>query len=179
MRRIIAIALLSVIATEAAAQTTTSGSAACATLTQAAANGAAARVAADNQTIQPPSSVTTLTCLNNFFSGAGLNIIANLLDPQNLLQAVEGQLCAVVNQTWNQVLGGTGQCGITLTGFNLGFGAAGALGGGAFCPKLTFGGGGPPIGTIGIGASNGTAIPVQGSAVVPTGYTAPPTQGLW
>jgi hypothetical protein len=179
MRRIIAIALLSAIATEAAAQTANSGSAACATITQAAANGAAARVAADNQTIQPPTSVTNLTCLTNFFNGAGLNVIANLLDPTNLLQAVEGQICAVVNQTWNQVLGGTAQCGITVTGFTLGFGSAGALGAGSFCPKLTFGGGGPPIGTVGIGASNSTAIPVQGSAVVPTGYTAPPTQGLW
>jgi hypothetical protein len=160
------------------AQTATTGSAACATLTQSAANGAAARIAADNQTIQPPTSVTQLTCLNNFFNGTGLTVITNLFDPTNLLQAVEGQICALANQVWTQALGGTAQCGITLTGFNIGFGA-GNLGGGSFCPKLTFGGGGPPIGTIGIGTNNSTAVPVQGSVVVPVGYSTPPTTGLW
>jgi hypothetical protein len=177
MLRLTAIALLALTSTAAMAQTATTGSPACAALGQAAANGAAARVAADNQTIQPPTSVTQLTCLNNFFSGAGLNVIANLLDPNNLIQAVEGQICALANQVWQQFVGGTGQCGVTLTGFNLGFGAG--LGGGSFCPKLTFGGGGPPIGSIGIGPNNSGAIGVKGTAVAPTGYTTPSTLGLW
>jgi hypothetical protein len=176
--RLIAIAALALISTQAVAQTATTGSAACAALTQAAANGAAARIAADNQTIQPPNSVTNLTCLNNFFNGTGLTIIANLFDPTNLLKAVQGQLCQLVQQTWNDVLGGTGQCGITLTGFNLGFGA-GNLGGGSFCPRLTFGAGGPPIGTIGVGPGNSTTLPVQGTTTLPIGYTPPATLGLW
>lgn len=178
MRRIIAILLVAAMSTDAVAQTTNTGSAACTALSQAAANGAAARVAADNQTIKPPASVTTLTCLGKFFSGVGLDVITNLLDPAALLQAVEGELCTLASQAWDQVIGGVSQCGITLTGFNLGFGA-GALGGGSLCPKLTFGGGGPPIGTLGIGTTNSTTIPVHGSAVVPNGYATPSTTGLW
>ena len=57
------------------------------------------------------------------------------------------------SRTWNSLLG-SAQCGLTITGFNLGFGG---LGGGLSCPKLTFGGGGPPIATIGIGVGTGPA----------------------
>ena len=65
---------------------------------QAAANGTTARIQADDNTIKPPESVTTLSCLNNFFSGTGLNVVTNLLNPTNLLQNVEGQICQAVNQ---------------------------------------------------------------------------------
>jgi len=123
------------------AQTTTTGSVGCAALVQAAANGMSARMAADQQTIQPPTSVTQLSCMNNFFNGVGLNLVTNLLNPTTLLQAVEGQICQAVQQTWNSFLGHV-QCGLTITGFNFGFGG---LGGGLSCPKLSFGGGGPPI----------------------------------
>ncbi|GAB2295016.1 hypothetical protein Dimus_029204 [Dionaea muscipula] len=61
--------------------TTTTGSVGCATLVQAAANGMTARMAADQATIQQPKSVTSLTCLGNFFNGIGLNLVTNLLNP--------------------------------------------------------------------------------------------------
>ena len=77
-----------------AARTSNSG---CATLEQAAADGMAARIKADDQNIQAPQSVTKLTCLSNFFNGTGLDVISNLLDPTNLLSAVEGRICASRN----------------------------------------------------------------------------------
>ena len=140
----------------------------CATLAQAAAAGMAARVHADDQGINPPQSVTKLTCLSNFFNGAGLNVITNLLDPTALLNSVEGQICATVQSAWQSAIG-SAECGLTVTGFNIGFGG---LGGGTFCPRLTFGGGGPTIGSIGTGPGiSGLSINGQGSA--PTGYTLP------
>jgi hypothetical protein len=110
-----------------------------------------------------------MTCLSNFFNGVGLNVITNLLNPANLLQAVEGQICQLVQSEWSSLLG-SAQCGLTLTGFNFGFGG---LGGGLSCPKLSFGGGGPPIASIGLGASSGSGLYIIGSGMAPTGYTAP------
>jgi hypothetical protein len=108
------------------------------------------------------------SCLDNFFNGTGLNLVTNLLNPTNLLQAVEGQICNALKQEWNSLLG-SAQCGLTITGFNLGFGG---LGGGLSCPKLTFGGGGPPIATIGIGAGGaGSGLYINGSGTLPTGYS--------
>ena len=49
---------------------------------------------------------------------------------------------------------------LTITGFNLGFGG---LGGGLSCPKLTFGGGGPPLGTIGLGVGPGSGLYLNGT----------------
>jgi opacity protein-like surface antigen len=147
---------------------------ACSTLAQAAANGAQARIAADNAQIAQPKSVTQLTCLSSFFNGSGLNVITNLLNPEQLLASVEGQICQAVQSTWSSFVAGGTQCGLTLTGFNLGFGG---IGGGVMCPKLTFGGGGPPIGSVGIGTSS--ALSAKGAATVPTGYTIPKTSGLW
>lgn len=152
--------------------TTSTGSVGCGAINQAAANGLTARVGADDQSINPPASVTTMTCLSNFFNGTGLNMVTNLLSPATLLKAVEGQICNAVNQEWQHALG-TAQCGLTLTGFNFGFGG---LGGGLSCPKLSFGGGGPPIGGIGIGtgAGNpGTGLYINGTGMAPTGYTPP------
>ena len=160
-------------ATASLAQTATTGSVGCAALVQAAANGMSARMAADQQSIQPPSSVTQLSCLNNFFNGVGLNVVTNLLNPTTLLQAVEGQICKAVQQTWNSFLGHV-QCGLTITGFNFGFGG---LGGGLSCPKLSFGGGGPPIATLGLGAGtngSGSGLYINGNGLSPNGYPLPP-----
>lgn len=160
----------------ALAQTAPAGSQGCAVLAQQASNGAQARIAADDAAIKPPQSVTQLSCLDNFFNGAGLDVITNFLDPANLLKSVEGQICQAVQSTWNNLLG-KAQCGITLTGFNIGF--FGGLGAGNFCPQLSFGGGGPPIGSISLrGAGNG-GFYVNGAAVPPQGYTTPATGGLW
>ena len=153
---------------------TTTGSAGCAAIVQAAANGTSARIAADNQTIQQPPSVTTLTCLNNFFNGIGLDVVTNLLNPANLLQAVEGKICNAVQSTWNSFLSSARQCGLTLTGLNFGFGG---LGGGLSCPRLQFGGGGPAIGSIGIGAGGaGSGRYINGTITALPGYTLPPNQ---
>jgi hypothetical protein len=147
------------------------GTVGCTAIVQAAANGQTSRIAADNQTIQAPPSVTTLSCLNNFFNGVGLNLVTNLLNPQTLLQNVEGQICNAIKSTWDQFLGSATQCGITLTGINFGFGG---LGGGLSCPKLSFGGGGPPIGTIGIGnGGSGSGLYIHGTITAPPGYTLP------
>jgi hypothetical protein len=159
------------LATGPAFAQTSTGSVGCAVLAQAAANGMSARMAADQNTIQQPKSVTSLSCLGNFFNGVGLNLVTNLLNPGSLLQAVEGQVCNAVQQTWNSWLGQV-QCGLTVTGFNLGFGG---IGGGLSCPSLSFGGGGPPISTIGLGAGtngSGTGLYITGNGMLPTGYTA-------
>lgn len=151
------------------ATTATSGSVGCTALTQAAANGITARVGADDQSINPPLSVTTMTCLDGFFNGLGLNVVTNLLNPTNLLNAVEMKICNLVKNEWNS-LTGSAQCGLTLTGFNFGFGG---LGGGLSCPKLSFGGGGPPIGSIGLGAGSGSGLYIHGQGLPPTGYPQP------
>lgn len=164
-------ALLSSGAVEAQTSSTT-GSAGCAAITQAAATGAANRIAADGKTIQQPQSVTNLTCLNGIFNANGLNLVTNLLNPQTLLNQIEGQICQAVKQEWNSLIG-SATCGLTITGFNLGFGG---LGGGLSCPKLTFGGGGPPLATFGIGnGSNGGGLYINGNGQPPTGYTLPTT----
>jgi hypothetical protein len=151
-------------------QTITSGSTGCTAITQAAVNGMNARIQADDGNIKAPQSVTSLTCLDNFFNGVGLNLITNLLDPANLLQAVEGKICNLVQQSWNSLLGQV-QCGLTVSGFNLGFAG---LGGGLSCPRLSFGGGGPPIATVGLGVgSAGNGLYINGAGTAPTGYSLP------
>ncbi|WP_239479378.1 hypothetical protein [Lichenicola cladoniae] len=162
----------------AQAATSTTGSQACATLVQAAANGVTARIAADDASINPPQSVTKLSCLQNFFSGVGLNVITNLLNPSNLLTAVEGQLCQAVNTAWQNSLG-TAQCGLTVTGFNMGFGLG--LGSGIMCPKLSFGGGGPPLGSVATGynTQQGYGLYMNGAPTAPTGYPVARSGGLY
>jgi hypothetical protein len=172
--RLLALIIATTVCASAWAQTggTTTGSTGCATITQAAVNGMNARIQADDSNINPPQSVTSLTCLDNFFNGVGLNLITNLLNPLNLLQAVEGKICSLVQQSWNSLLGQV-QCGLTITGFNLGFGG---LGGGLSCPRLSFGGGGPAIATIGLGlsaGSSGVGLYINGAGTAPTGYSLP------
>ena len=159
------------------AQTTT-GSAGCAAITQAASNAAQARVAADDQNIAQPNSIKNLTCLDKFFNGSGLNVVMNLLNPQTLLQSIETQICNKLTQVWQSALGSK-QCGITLTGLNLGFLGGSSLGSGISCPKLSFGGGGPPIARIGIGAGNNGSLYFSGNAVAPTGYPITSLLGLF
>ena len=168
-------------AAPAAAQTTptsNTGSAGCSALTQAASNAIASRIAADDQNIAQPNSVKNLTCLDNFFNGEGLNVVINLLNPQNLLQSIETQICNKLTSVWQSALGSK-QCGITLTGLKLGFLGGSTLGGGISCPKLSFGGGGPPIASIGIGATNSGGLYFNGKAVAPTGYPITSLLGLY
>ena len=174
MIRLSAAALVLAATTVAAPADTSTGDASCTAITQAAADAAANRIQADDGAVRPPMSVKSLTCLDNFFNGFGLNLLTNMLDPATLLQNVEGQICSLVSSTLSS-LTGSAQCGLTVTGFNLGFGTG--LGGGSFCPKLSFGGGGPTWGTFGVGAvgSGGGGFTVNGAAVAPTGYPVLPS----
>lgn len=148
----------------------------CTAIAQAAASGMAARIQADDGDIKAPKSVTTLSCLDGFFNGVGLNLITNLLDPTTLLAAVEGKICAMAQQTWTNLIGSV-QCGLTITGFDLGFGG---LGGGSFCPSLSFGGGGSALVSAGInGSAGGGGFYVNGTSAAPTGYTVPAKSGLY
>ena len=162
---------MSLLSVPVLAHAQSTGSVGCAALTQAAADAISARVQSDDAAIRPPNSVRNLSCLDGFFRGVGLNVISNLLDPTSLLDAVQGQLCAAVNQAWRSALG-SAQCGLTVSGFNLGFGG---FGGGVMCPRLSFGGGGPPIGSIGTGANTTGSLYVKGSPLPPSGYTLPTT----
>ena len=170
--------LAATLALAAPAFADSTGSAGCAAVTQAASNAAQARVAADDKDIAQPNTVKNLTCLDKFFSGSGLNVVMNLLNPTQLLQSIQTQLCTKLTQVWQSALGSK-QCGITLTGLNLGFLNAGSLGSGLSCPKLSFGGGGPPIAQIGVGSGNSGKLYMSGKAVAPTGYPITSLLGLY
>ena len=66
-----------------------------------------------------------------------------------------------------------------LTGFQMGFLGGSSLGGGLSCPKISFGGGGPTIMSIGVGPTNSGKLTVTGNAVAPTGYTITSLLGLF
>lgn len=170
-----AMAFLLSIPVAASAQST--GSQACASLVQAAADGAAARMQANDQALKSPQSVTELSCLDGFFNGTGLNLVTNLLNPGNLLNSVKGQICQAVNSAYQSVVG-SAQCGLTLNGFDIGFNGIGG-GSGLMCPKLSFGGSGPAIGSINSSyqVGNGNGLYVNGSPTMPDGYTAPAANG--
>lgn len=177
MRHVLVAASLAVASIQPAPAQTTTGSANCALIAQAAADGAASRISADDSSIKPPTSVNKLSCLDGLFNGVGLDVITNFLNPMNLLTAVEGKICAAVTSEWNSLIGSV-QCGLTITGFNMGFGG---LGGGGFCPKLSFGGGGPSLGSVGagLGYAGGGGLVVNGSSLAPTGYTVPSNAGAY
>ena len=144
-------------ASPALAQTT--GSESCTTLIQSAANAASSRVSADDTDIPKPQSVKNFTCLDKFFNGTGLNVVVNLLNPTNLLNAVESEICNKLTSIWQSTIG-KAQCGITLTGFKMGFLGGSTLGGGLSCPKISIGGGGPTIMSIGVGSANSGKISI-------------------
>jgi hypothetical protein len=166
------LALVTVLPAIAYGQTTAGSgtSTGCTALAQAAAAGMAATIQADNQSITQPQSVTQLTCLDSFFNGTGLNVVTNLLNPTSLLNSVEGKICSAIQSAWQSVIG-SAQCGLTITGFNMG--GFGGLGGGNLCPTLTFGGGGSPVGTIGMGTNGKSGLYIGGQGQPPSGYTLP------
>ena len=98
----------------------TAGSETCTTITQSGMNAATARINADDTDIPQPQSVKNFTCLDKFFNGVGLNVVVNLLNPETLLNAVENQICNKLTQIWQSTIG-KAQCGITVTGFKMGF----------------------------------------------------------
>ena len=153
----------------------TTGSVGCAVLTQAAADGANSRIQADANTVKQPTSVHALSCLDNILNGVGLDVITNILNPSTLLNAIKGQICSAIQSTWASFTSGA-SCGLTISGFNLGIGG---LGGGLSCPRLSFGGGGPPLANFGLGAGGaygtGGGLYINGTGLNPTGYTLPTT----
>ncbi len=171
----LALALPLALPVAAAAQSPSNSTVGCTALANADAHAISATVAADNQTITAPQPVTQLTCLGNFFNGTGVNLITNLFSAQeftNVLKSIEGQICASVNSAWQNATSSIGQCGITLSGFDLsGFNPN--LGIGNFCPNLAFGGSGPTLGGIsgGIGGGSGTGLFVNGTDLLPSGYS--------
>ena len=149
------------------AQAANNASQGCAALAQAGADAATAQIAAEDQTIQAPQSVRNLTCLDGFFNGTGLDVLVNLANFGNLVGAFQGQLCTAATNAWRSTLGNA-QCGLTISGFNLGFGG---LGGGNFCPRLNIGGNGSQLANLGVGYGNGqTGYYVNGVQQLPSGY---------
>jgi hypothetical protein len=155
------------------------GSQGCAVLAQAAADGAAARIQANDAAIPKPDSVTHLSCLDGFFNGTGLNLVSNIMNPTSLLDSVKGHICQAVDSAWQNTVG-SAQCGLTVNGFNIGFSGIGS-GSGLMCPKLSFGGDGPPIGGINSSyrVGNGDGLYVNGSPAMPSGYTAAANAGIF
>src|ERR1700727_584152 len=151
----------------------TPGSKTSTTITQSAANAATSRVNADDTDIPKPQTVKNFTCLDKFFNGTGLNVVANLLNPTALLNSIESQICNKLTQVWSQTIG-KAQCGITLTGFQMGFLGGSTLGGGLSCPKISIGGGGPPLMSIRVGPTNSGKLTGTRNAVAPPGYNIPP-----
>lgn len=125
-------------------------SAGCTALIQAGTDAIAEQIRIEEGTIKQPTSVRELTCLGSFFGG-GLSLLASLTDFSSLASELGGRLCTAVKSAWDATLG-TASCGLTLTGYNLGFG----LGGGNLCGRLTIGGGGSVLGNFGVGAGGGT-----------------------
>ncbi len=169
MRRLIAAVVATGLAgmpAVASAQVANGASQGCAALAQAGVDAATAQIAAEDQTIQPPQSVRGLTCLDGFFNGTGLDVLVNFANFGNLIGAIQGQLCAAVTNAWRSTLGNA-QCGLTVSGFDLGFGG---LGGGSFCPRLNIGGNGSQLANFGVGTGGQTGFYVNGVQQLPSGY---------
>ena len=150
----------------ASAQVANGASQGCAALAQAGVDAATAQIAAEDQTIQPPQSVRGLTCLDGFFNGTGLDVLVNFANFGNLVGAIQGQLCAAVTNAWRSTLGNA-QCGLSVSGFDLGFGN---LGGGSFCPRLNIGGNGSQLANFGVGTGGQTGFYLNGTQQLPSGY---------
>jgi len=170
MRRMIAAIVavgLAGVPAAASAQVTNGASQSCAALAQAGVDAATAQIVTEDQTIQPPQSVRGLTCLDGFFNGTGLDVLVNFANFGNLVGAIQGQLCAAVTNAWRSTLG-TAQCGLSVSGFDLGFGN---LGGGSFCPRLNIGGNGSQLANFGVGTGGAqTGFYVNGVQQLPSGY---------
>ncbi|MCW8308759.1 hypothetical protein AruPA_17125 [Acidiphilium sp. PA] len=180
---LIASAIALPLAITARAATSTQGSSAeqtagCVAMANGAAAGISAGLSADSNVLTAPTPVTQLTCLSNFFHGVGLNLITSVFSASTLtsiFQDVEGQICASVNQAWQNATSSVSQCGISISGFQIG--GFGTTGFGNFCPQLSFGGGGANLLSVTGSPSLGqnTGIYVNGTSLMPTGYPAPQT----
>lgn len=139
----------------------------CQALVAAAANGVAQGLKADDQTIHQPDSVTKFTCLGNFFNGVGLNVLTDL-NPASIAQQVAGKICTALTDEWNSVTG-VANCGLSITGINTNFGLG--MGGGTFCPAISFGGGGGNLISATTNTSGSQNWDVVGGTQLPTGYS--------
>lgn len=139
-------------------------SAGCDALVRAASDALSARLQYDSQAVKKPTSVRDLTCLDGFFNGIGLQLFTNMTDVGALLDNLGGRLCSALQSAWEAEVGSL-RCGLTVTGFDFGFGAAR---GNNFCPTLSIGAGGAALFQGGVGAGSGYYLPTQTSA--PTGF---------
>ena len=126
-------------------------SADCAALIQAGQDAVVEQIRLEETTIKQPTSVRDLTCLGNFFGG-GLNLLTSLTDFGALANQFSGQICSAIRSAWDATLGSV-NCGLMVTGPQLGFGMPG---GGNLCGRLNIGGGGNVLANFGVGAGGGT-----------------------
>ncbi|MBV8456923.1 MAG: hypothetical protein JO122_09950 [Acetobacteraceae bacterium] len=124
----------------------------CTALVQSASQALNAQLAYDSNAVKQPTSVRDLTCLDGFFNGVGLNLFSSMTDFASLLDSLGGRLCSALKSAWNSEVGSL-RCGLTVTGFDLGFGG---LGGGNLCPTLSIGGGGASLGSVGLSSAGNT-----------------------
>ena len=140
----------------------------CQALMQAGVQGAQGRVQADDEAIQPPRSVKTLTCLRGFFSGQGFDTLISLPNIMEMADGFANQICEAAANMWRGA-SGSAQCGLTVRGINLGGFGFGGLGGGAYCPTMAIGGDGPVLGSA--GGSFQTRSGTTGGTVTINGQT--------
>jgi hypothetical protein len=165
-------ATLAFAAPAARSQTQADSGDACTEITDAATQEALERMQANDAYETQPDSVKSLSCFDNLFNMPGLNMITNILDPAAFLNSLTNQICNALKYSWDSTIG-SAQCGLSLTGFNLGFSGLGGTG--LMCPSLSFGGGGPPLASIGGGWNAGhSGFIVTSNAQLPSGYTASP-----
>ena len=126
-------------------------SADCAALIQAGQDAVIEQIRLEETTIKQPTSVRDLTCLGNFFGG-GLNLLTSLTDFGALANQFSGQICSAIRGAWDATLG-SANCGLMVTGPQLGFGMPG---GGNLCGRLNIGGGGNVLANFGVGTGGGT-----------------------
>lgn len=138
----------------------------CNNLAKSAASQIETRIKADNDSIPQPESVFNLSCLNGFFSGVGINMFSNVINPQNILNQITGKICAAVDQTWNSAMNSTTQCGLTLSIPDIGFNGIN-LGSGSLCHNVNIGSG-TQIGSVTISGSTNNST--HANPTLPSGY---------
>jgi hypothetical protein len=141
----------------------------CDALVRAAQAGLEDRLRLDDEQIQPPMSVRSLTCMTAFFNGTLFDVIEDWEGALigMLTDLVINAVCSLAREAWDATIGQF-QCGIVIQAFTLGFG--GSLRGGNFCGTITIGGDGPAIfGASLMGGADHTPY-IGVSPVPPTGY---------
>lgn len=140
----------------------------CNNLAKSAASQIETRIKADNISVPQPQSVFSLSCLNGFFSGAGINIFSNVINPANIVKQITSKICSAVDETWQSVSGSMTQCGLTASIPDIGFNGIN-LGFGSLCSgNVNVGGNGTQVGSVGVDSSIKNST--NANPTLPTGY---------